>query len=179
MSGTESNKAGTAAMRAALHDLPKMAAGIFLLVSLGVNFANVICRYLFGFSIYWADEMMVYAIIWSTCLAGIAITFSNAHLNMDIVILAVSRKWQIALGVFSAALIFAMLSGMGWVAYQALQIFAMTGQKSVAMGVPMGWVHGALFAGFALSAVAVLVRIYLEGVVSREKTIEELLETSV
>lgn len=156
-----------------------MAAGIFLLASLLANFANVICRYIFGFSIYWADEAMVYSIIWSTCLAGIAITFSNAHLNMDILILAVSRKWQALLGLFSAVLTFAMLSALTWVAYQALKIFSMTGQKSVAMSIPMGWVHGALLVGFAFSAVAVLVRVYLEGLSAREKTIEDLLEASV
>jgi Molybdopterin-binding domain of aldehyde dehydrogenase/Tripartite ATP-independent periplasmic transporters, DctQ component len=68
--------------RLALYDVPRTAAGVFLALSIGINFANVVARYLLGFSIYWAEEAMVFLVIWSVCAAGIAIAFNNAHLNI-------------------------------------------------------------------------------------------------
>ena len=38
----------------------RVVAGVLLAASVAVNFANVIGRYFFGYSIYWAEEVMLF-----------------------------------------------------------------------------------------------------------------------
>ena len=64
-----------AAAELVLHRLPLTLAAILLLAAIAINFTNVVARYLFAASIYWADEAMVFLVIWSIFLAAIAVTY--------------------------------------------------------------------------------------------------------
>ena len=67
-----------------LQRVPLTLAAILLLGAIAINFANVIARYLFLASIYWADEAMVFLVIWSIFLAAVAVTYDGGHLTMDL-----------------------------------------------------------------------------------------------
>ena len=142
--------------------IPRIIAGLLLLASLGVNIANVIARYLFRFSLYWADEAMVFLALWSAALAGVAIAFRHAHLNMDLFVERAPPAWRGLLFWSSTAATVAIFALMAWLASRAIALFATTGQVSVAIGLPMTIPHAALATGFALAALAVVVRAALE-----------------
>ena len=67
-----------------LQRLPLTLAAFLLLAAIAINFANVLARYLFLASIYWADEAMVFLVIWSIFLAAVAVTYDGSHLTMDL-----------------------------------------------------------------------------------------------
>lgn len=67
-----------------LHRLPLTLAAFLLLGAIAINFANVVGRYLFLASIYWADEAMVFLVIWSIFLAAVAVTYDGSQLTMDL-----------------------------------------------------------------------------------------------
>ena len=67
-----------------LHRLPLTLAALLLLGAIAINFANVVARYLLLASIYWADEAMVFLVIWSMFLAAVAVTYDGSQLTMDL-----------------------------------------------------------------------------------------------
>ncbi len=172
----------TGAARAAaiaFHDLPRIAAGLLLLSALAINIANVVGRYGFGHSIYWADEAMVFLVVWSVCLAGIAIAWRGAHLNMDLLLEALPKWPKVALTGLISLVTVAMFTTMAWIAATVVAKFMGTGQRSVAMGLPMVVPHLALLLGFGLAAVAILARHIVEGRIVHERTVEDRLETAI
>ena len=48
----------------------RVAAGAMLIASVGINFANIIGRYVFSVSITWAEEAMLFLTIGSVFLAA-------------------------------------------------------------------------------------------------------------
>jgi TRAP-type C4-dicarboxylate transport system permease small subunit len=77
-----------------LQRLPLTLAALLLLAAIAINFANVLARYLFLASIYWADEAMVFLVIWSIFLAAIAVTYDGSHLTMDLFSARLPPRWQ-------------------------------------------------------------------------------------
>ena len=47
----------------ALVSVLRILAGVLLVASIGLNFANVIGRYFFNTSIFWAEEVMLYLMV--------------------------------------------------------------------------------------------------------------------
>ena len=84
----------SAALRWIFDSVPRFAIGTALLVGVAINFVNVITRHFFGFALFWAEEIMVFGIIWSTAVAAIAITFNGEHLRMDLFSSRLPSPWR-------------------------------------------------------------------------------------
>ena len=152
-------------MRFAFVTVPRWILGTLMLAGVAINFANVVGRYLFGQALFWAEETMVFITIWGVFIGMAAIAYNGDHLNMDLFSASIRGRWRAAL---NAALLATLLACCAFVAVQSLQVvwlFASAGQVSVAAGIPKAIPHAALAAGFALTALAVLVRVrsYLSG----------------
>lgn len=145
-----------------------------MFIALAVNVANVATRYLAGWSIYWADESMIFLIIASVCLGGIAIAYDNAHLGMDLLQSLLPKPLQTALNVFIAAVTVGIFIYLSWIGSSVVDILAASGQKSIALGIPMTLPHSALVAGFGLSAVAILARMLIDGRLPRHEAAEDV-----
>lgn len=129
-----------------------MAAGVLL------NFFNVIARYFFQASIFWAEEAMIYMIIWSIFLAAIAVTFDRADLTMDFVSTRVPRQVQRLVDAGLALISIATFLFIGWNAWQLDQMLWRNGQKSIALEIPMVVPQASLLFGFVMLAAAVATR---------------------
>jgi len=140
-------------------DLPRAIASMLLLIAVAINFANVIGRYVFRSSIFWADEILVYLIIWCVFLCLAAITYNGAHLKMDLFstgLRGVPRR------IVNAAITAGMVACgivMVWQSTSVILLLARTGQVSVNAGVPMTLVQAAIPVGFALMVIVILVRV--------------------
>jgi TRAP-type C4-dicarboxylate transport system permease small subunit len=145
--------------------VPQIVIGTLLIIAIAINFANVVGRYVFGAAIFWAEEIMIYLVIWSVFLGGVAIAYRGEHINMDLF----SSKFKgTPRGILNSfiTLLF-VLSGL-FVAFQSYRVVSLhlrTGMVSVAAGVPMFIPHSALLIGFILAMLAVLFRLraYLSG----------------
>src|SRR5688572_28232248 len=69
----------------AFDSAPRVIIGALLIVSVLINFANVVGRYLFDWSIYWAEEILVFLLLWSVFIGIVAVTYNGAHLSMDLI----------------------------------------------------------------------------------------------
>lgn len=58
-------------------------AAIFLFFGMGLMFYQVLSRYFFGFSLYWAEEIVRYLVIWSNFIGASILIKDNEHINVD------------------------------------------------------------------------------------------------
>ena len=59
--------------------------GTLILAGVALNFANVVGRYVFFQPIIWAEEVLVFIMIWCVMLGATVVTWENQHLRMDAV----------------------------------------------------------------------------------------------
>lgn len=146
-------------MRFLFVTLPRWLLGTLMLCGIGINFANVIGRYAFGQALFWAEEATVFLVIWGVFIGMAAIAYNGDHLNMDFFSAAIRGPWRIALNAAVAAALLACCLFVAAQSFQVVALFVRAGQVSVAAGIPKAIPHAALGVGFALTALAVLVRL--------------------
>jgi TRAP-type C4-dicarboxylate transport system permease small subunit len=159
MSGSKSKL--EAAVALVLHRLPLTLAAVLLLAAIAINFANVVARYLFRASIYWADEAMVFLVIWSIFLAAVAVSHDGSQLTMDLFSTRLQPLLRRALDGAIAAVCLATFAFMTWQAVIVVRTLFRNDQRSIALDIPMVVPHTALLVGFALSALVVIARVAL------------------
>ncbi|MBT3552524.1 MAG: TRAP transporter small permease [Rhodospirillaceae bacterium] len=138
--------------------LPRLTVGTALLAGIAVNFVNVITRHFFGFALFWAEEILVFGVLWSTAIAVIAITFNGDHLRMDLFSARLKSPWR---EIVNAATVLVFLSVCTFVAVQSYAVvsaFAETGMVSTTVALPLTVPHSALLVGLSLMVLAVIVR---------------------
>ncbi len=145
--------------------LPHWALGCLMLVGVAISFANVVARYVFGYAIYWAEEVLVFLVIWGVFIGMAAAAYERSHLNMDLFSNRISGRVKLALNAAMTATLLACCGFMLVQSWQVVSLFYQSGVVSVSAGVPKWIPHAALPVGFALTALAVLIRIrfYLTG----------------
>ena len=141
-----------------LQRLPLTGAAALLLGAIAINFANVVARYLFMSPIYWADEAMVFLVIWSIFLAAAAVTGDGGQLTMDLFSARLSPFARRLLDGAIAAVMVATFAFMAWQAVAVVRILMRNDQRSIALDIPMVVPHAALLVGFVLSTLVVVAR---------------------
>jgi TRAP-type C4-dicarboxylate transport system permease small subunit len=124
--------------------------GALILAGVAINFANVVGRYVFFKPIIWAEEVLVFIMIWCVMLGATLVTWENQHLKMDVVYHLTPppvRRWLNLLSTlaFLGAGVFVLVQSARVVA-----LVASTGQRSVVADIPMTIPYGALPVSFAL-----------------------------
>lgn len=136
--------------------LPRVLAGLCLLAGVAINFANVVGRYFFGAPIFWAEEGMIFLIVWSIFLGMIPVTAEREHLRMDLVVSALGPRMRTALERLALAATVVTLAFLGWQSWQSLARLGQFDMRSIALDVPMVIPHGAVLVGAVGGAVAAL-----------------------
>ena len=138
--------------------IPRIVIGTLILFSIALNFANVIARYLFFAPILWAEEVMIYIMVWCVFMGSILVSWDGRHLKMDLIsssLRAPLKQW------INGFAVMVFLVACGFVAvqsYKAVSLFTRLGQESTVAGIPMTIPHSALLIGFLLMIVGVAVR---------------------
>ena len=145
--------------------LPHWVLGCLMLVGVAISFSNVVARYLFGYAIFWAEEVLVFLAIWGVFIGMAAAAYERAHLNMDLFSNSIYGRLKLVLNAAMTATLLACCGFMLVQSWQVVSLFYQSGVVSVSAGVPKWIPHAALPVGFALTTVAVLIRIrfYLTG----------------
>src|SRR5215813_12867365 len=74
--------------------LPHLITSVIFLIAVVINIVNVVGRYLFSAPIFWAEEVLVFMVVWAVFLAAVAITFNGAHLSMDLFYARLKPPWK-------------------------------------------------------------------------------------
>jgi TRAP-type transport system small permease protein len=152
-------------MRFVFVTLARGVMGILMLAGVAICFSNVVARYLFGYALFWAEEVMVFLIIWGVFIGVGAAAYERAHLNMDLFSHSFKGNVLAFLNALLVAVLLASCVFMIVQSWQVVTLFYQGGVTSVSAGVPKWISHLALPVGFALMALAVLARLklYLHG----------------
>ncbi len=143
---------------ALLSRLPLTLAAGLLVAAIAINFTNVIARYLLSRSIYWADEAMVFLVIWSIFLAAAAVVYEGGQLSMDLLSTRIAPRLRRPLDLAIVTVSLGTFAFMAWQAATVVRTLARNDQRSIALDAPMAIPQAALLVGFALMALAVAVR---------------------
>lgn len=152
-------------MRLVFVTLPHWALGSLMLAGVSISFANVVARYVFGSALFWAEEVLVFLAIWGVFIGMAAAAYQRAHLSMDLFSGRLPGRLKPVLNAVMVAAMLACCVFMLTQSWKVVSLFYQGGVVSVSAGVPKWIPHAALPFGFALTAVAVLVRLrlYLTG----------------
>ncbi len=138
---------------------PRMLMAVLMLTGIAINFANVVARYLFDFAIFWAEEIMVFIVVWCVFIGAITVTFNGAHLRMDLISTRLPPRWKRILHgataiVFLACGVFVLPQS-----FEAVTFLREANQVSVTASVPKEIPHSAILVGFFFMVLAVVVRL--------------------
>ena len=145
--------------------VPYALTGILFFVAIAINFANVVARYFFFEALYWAEEVLIYMVLWGVLMAAITITYQGLHIRMDLFSGMLRSPVKEIIGALTAA---AMICASVYVVLQSIEVvklFWRSGEVSISADVPLVIPHIAVPIAFGLMAVAVAIRLrsYITG----------------
>ena len=146
----------SAAFRLLLRGAPCAAIGVIILLAIGINFANIIGRYVFLAPLPWAEEVLVILVIWGVCIGAPAVTYDNRHLDMDLFFGRFPPKVRASLNVLKLLVLVGFCSFTAFNASTIVALMARNGQVTVTTGIPMTIPYAAFVVGFGLIAVAAI-----------------------
>ena len=155
--------------------------GLLIFAGIGINFANVVGRYLFQSPILWAEEILVFIMIWCVFLGVILVTWEGRHIKMDLLSVKFAPPWrEIINGLMTLGfvLVCAFVIRESW---GVVKLLYQTGQETVIARLPVAPMHASILIGFSAMLIVVLLRLrhYLSGDFGSdaEATTRQLMET--
>ncbi len=154
MSARETLNRGIRALLALIH----AAAVILLICSVGLNFANIIGRYLLGSAITWAEESMLFLMVGCVFLGSAPVAWSGRHIRMDVFVRLLPRKVRDALALFSEIVFVTTAITLAVFAWPTIRQLYAFDQRSLAANIPLVVPQGMIPLGLVLMALLVLCR---------------------
>lgn len=155
--------------------LNQFLVGGLMLVMTVLVFANVVLRYLAGFSLPWVEEITRYMMIWVTYLgAGLALR-AGVHVAVELLQDMIPAPLTHVLRTGIAVVILVFLAAVAWYGFSYAQ-FAMR-QTSPVLNIPLGIVYLGIPLGCVLAAAHLMLG--LRRYIARDFDIpEDVAETS-
>ena len=142
----------------------RVAAGAMLLLSVGINFANIIGRYVFSVSLYWAEEAMLFLMIGCVFLGASQAGWLNRHIRMDVVVSMLPPRARKAFDVFSDIVTIATCVAIAIFSWPVMTMLYQLDQRSETANIPLVIPQSAVPIGLILMAVLIAVRLITVGV---------------
>ena len=139
------------------------AAGAMLIASVGINFVNIIGRYVFSVSIAWAEEAMLFLMIGCVFLGAGPVGYLGRHIRMDVVVLALPPRARKFLEVFSDLVTIITCLMLALFAWPVVSMLAALDERSDTANIPLVIPQSVLPAGLLLTALLIAARLVLHG----------------
>jgi C4-dicarboxylate transporter DctQ subunit len=136
-------------------------AGMLLIASVTLNFANVIGRYFFSASIYWAEEVMLFLMVGCVFLGNGVVAWSGRQIRMDVLVGMLPEKAREALNLFSELLFIATALTIVVFASPVIRDLWAFDQRSQSAEVPMVIPQAMVPIGLSIMAFLVVVRLLI------------------
>ena len=147
----------------ALVSFLRVAAGVLLVISVLLNFANVIGRYFFNASIFWAEEVMLFLMVGCVFFGNGVVAWSGRQLRMDVIVGMMPAPIQRFLALLSELVFIAAALAIVWFALPVIRDLWNFGQRSQSAELPMVIPQVMIPLGFFIMAVLVIVRLVTGG----------------
>lgn len=150
---TEPLPAPGRSLLASLDRSVRVLLGFLLLGMVFLNVASALGRYLFGYVINGADEILVFSMVWLVMVGVILVTADRDNIALDVLPNAISPGARRVISILTHIV---MATACGTAAFHGWAFVARVaaiGQTSMALGLPMAVPHSALVVGFAGCAI--------------------------
>jgi C4-dicarboxylate transporter DctQ subunit len=148
-----------AALTAAL----RAAAGAMLIASVAINFANIIGRYFFSVSLFWAEEAMLFLMIGCVFLAAGPVGWMGRNIRMDVLVSQLPGRLRTVFEVFADLVTIATCIALAVFAWPVLTMLSELDQRSASANIPLVVPQAAVPLGLLLMAVLIAVRLIAQG----------------
>jgi TRAP-type C4-dicarboxylate transport system permease small subunit len=136
----------------------RVVIGAGFLFALGLNFANVVMRYIFHAPIYWAEEVMIFTFVWCVFLGAAVVTLTSDHLRVEFLEWALPSSMRCALAVVIHVTAGLVMSFVAWRASTLVELIMRLQQTSIIAEIPMFVPYGAVLVGSILMSIAAFIR---------------------
>jgi C4-dicarboxylate transporter DctQ subunit len=136
-------------------------AALALLIVIVVSFSNVILRYVFLRPIAWAEELMLFLMIFSVYAGAVSVAWEQRHIRLEGLRNMAPPRFRRAIEIASAMVLVAILVPIIYSSTTVVVLLQEMGQTSDAMQAPMWLPQVIVPVGLALIAVIAVVRIFL------------------
>jgi C4-dicarboxylate transporter DctQ subunit len=142
--------------------IERTLVGLLGAIAMVIGIVQVIGRYFFpSYAISWAEEVIVYLIIWAVMIVSSQLVRTDGHVRPDLVLRLVPPSGQRWLEVFNCIVALVFSAGMVWYGWQIVDSSLLLEEtSSSALQFPMWIYYAALPAGGALMVVRYLIRLY-------------------
>jgi C4-dicarboxylate transporter DctQ subunit len=141
----------------------RILAGGLLIASVALNFANVIGRYFFNYSIYWAEEVMLYLMVGCVFLGNGVVAWSGRQLRMDVIVAMMPAQVQKVLALLSELTLLAIVVIFVVFALPVIHDLWAFDQRSQSAEIPMFIPQAMVPIGFSIMAILVVARLITGG----------------
>jgi TRAP-type C4-dicarboxylate transport system permease small subunit len=131
---------------------------VAFLIAVGLNFLNVIGRYVFGYTPSGTDEIQVYIMVWMAFVGAAVVTWRNQHLRMDVLFQRFPEYLRRAVFLFECAVFLAIAAFVTVQSFYYVSRMYRLGQVSDLAEIPVWIPHSAVVVGFALMTLIILRR---------------------
>lgn len=137
----------------------RVIAGLLLISSVALNFANVVGRYFFGATIHWAEEAMLFLMVSCVFLGNGAVVWSGRQIKMDVVVNMMPAKAREALALLAELVFLATALAIVVFAWPVIRDLFAFDQRSQAANFPLFIPQAMVPVGLAIMAFLVAVRL--------------------
>jgi TRAP-type C4-dicarboxylate transport system permease small subunit len=141
----------------------RVLAGILLIASVLLNFANVVGRYFFGDSIYWAEEVMLFLMVGCVFFGNGVVAWSGRQLRMDVIVGMMPKPVQKVLSLISELVLVAIAIAIAVFSWPVIRDLALFDQRSQSAELPMVIPQALVPIGLLLMAFLVVARLLTGG----------------
>jgi C4-dicarboxylate transporter DctQ subunit len=141
----------------------RVFAGVLLVASVGLNFANVIARYFFNASLYWAEEVMLYLMVGCVFLGNGVVAWSGRQIRMDVIVGMLPPKAREALHLFSEIVLIVTALTVVVFAWPVIGDLFNFDQRSQSAEIPLYIPQALVPVGLGIMALLVAVRLLTGG----------------
>jgi TRAP-type C4-dicarboxylate transport system permease small subunit len=147
----------------ALLAILRVLAGVLLVTSVALNFANVIGRYFFSASIYWAEEAMLFLMVGCVFLGNGVVAWYGRQIRMDVVVNMMPEKVRYALHLFSELVLIVTVLTVVVFAWPVIRDLYNFDQRSQSADIPLFIPQALIPIGLSITALLVAVRLITGG----------------
>jgi len=147
----------------ALVSVLRILAGVLLVASIALNFANVIGRYFFNMSIFWAEEVMLYLMVACVFLGNGVVAWSGRQLRMDVIVAMMPVRLQKVLELVAELTFIVVAVAIVVFAWPVIRDLWLFDQRSQSAELPMVIPQVMVPIGLSLMAFLVVVRLLTGG----------------
>jgi TRAP-type C4-dicarboxylate transport system permease small subunit len=141
----------------------RVLAGVLLVASVGLNFANVIGRYFFNASIYWAEEAMLFLMVGCVFLGNGVVAWYGRQIRMDVIVIMMPVKVRDALHLFSELVLVVTALTIVVFSWPVIRDLYDFDQRSQSAEVPLFIPQALIPIGLSIMALLVVVRLITGG----------------